>query len=157
MSRRDQIRMSDDELQAFLHEPGQVLNVASIGPRGDIDLVAMWYGFTADGSVGFTTFGKSQKIVNWRRDPRFTGLVETGDRYEELRGAELVGTVELVEDEEEKLVILRSVGERYPQGPAVAGSDPEAGRRRMVSKRIGVKLHVERVITWDHTKLGGVY
>lgn len=157
MSRRDQIQMTDDEVQAFLRQPGQVLNVASIDPRGDVHLVAMWYGFAADGSVAFTTFTKSQKIVNWQRSPRFTALAEDGDRYEELRGVELVGHVELVTDEDEKLAILASVSSRYPQGPVAEGPEADAARRRIIAKRIGVKLHVQRTVSWDHRKLGGTY
>ena len=149
--------MTDDEVRAFLEQHGQVLNVASVDGRGDVHLVAMWYGFAPDGSVAFTTFTKSQKVVNWQRSPRFTALVEDGDRYEELRGVELVGDVELVTDEDEKLAILESVSGRYPQGPAAQGPDADAARRRIIAKRIGVKLHVERTVSWDHRKLGGRY
>ena len=44
-------------------------------------------------SRAFWTFGKSQKILNLRRDPKMTGLVESGDDYNELSGVELVGRV----------------------------------------------------------------
>ena len=148
--------MTEDETRAFLGQPGLVLNVASIGRNGNIDLVAMWYGFTSDGSVAFTTFVKSQKVVNWHRDPRFTALVEDGDRYEELRGVELVGRVELVDDDDEKLVILQSVVSRYRQRPE-AGPAAEDAARRLLAKRVGVKLLVDKTISWDHRKLGGVY
>jgi hypothetical protein len=163
MSRRDQIRMSDDEVEAFLREPGQVLNVASSRRDGSIDLVAMWYGFTDDGAVAFTTFAKSQKVVNWRRDPRFTALVEGGDRYAELRGVELVGTVELVSEPDDVVAIVRSVAPRYAPPPSArpASADQETGdadnTRRIAAKRVGVVLRPTRTISWDHRKLGGTY
>ena len=47
-SRRDMIRMTDDEIAEFLGGR-RTLNLASHGPDGDIHLVAMWYGFL-DGS-----------------------------------------------------------------------------------------------------------
>ena len=57
----------------------------------------MWYGFL-DGCVTVETKAKSQKVRNLRRDPRLTLLFEDGDTYEELRGVELVGKAEIVED-----------------------------------------------------------
>jgi len=86
-SRRNQITMTDDEVTAYL-EGQRVLNVATIGPSGHPHVVAMWY-VMLDGKPAFWTFGKSQKIVNLQRDPKITALVEDGDTYNELRGAEL--------------------------------------------------------------------
>src|SRR5215471_15063001 len=100
-SRRDLIRMSDDEVEAFLHER-QTMNIASYGPDGNIHLVAMWYGFL-DGHPAFETFAKSQKVLNLRRDPRITVLVEDGDAYEHLRGVEIVGHA-IVHDDRDKLM-----------------------------------------------------
>ena len=87
-SRRDLIRMTDEEVEQFL-DGRHTMNVATIGPDGRIHLVAMWYGFL-EGAPAFWTYGKSQKILNLRRDPRITALVEDGEQYEELRGVELV-------------------------------------------------------------------
>ena len=83
-SRRQQIAMTDDERDAFLDEQ-RVLNVATIGPTGHPHLVAMWYAML-DGHPSFWTFGKSQKIVNLRRDPRITALVESGDSLQRVAG-----------------------------------------------------------------------
>ena len=51
----------------------------------------MWYAII-DGAPCFWTFAKSQKVVNLRRDPRITCMVEAGDEYSDLRGVELVAT-----------------------------------------------------------------
>ncbi|MGH9033584.1 MAG: pyridoxamine 5'-phosphate oxidase family protein, partial [Acidimicrobiia bacterium] len=99
MSRRDQIRMTDDEIRTFL-EDGRDLQVASINADGTPHLVTMWYA-VRDGRLAFWTYAKSQKIVNLRRDPRLTVLVATGDRYEELRGVSISGHAELVEERDE--------------------------------------------------------
>lgn len=152
MSRRDLIRMSEEEVDSFLHGR-HVMNVASIGPDGRVHLVAMWYGFM-DEAPAFWTYAKSQKIANLRRDPRITCLVEAGEAYEELRGVELVGTAELVEDREAVLAIGRSVFERYT-GPWDDAAGP--GLAQVGAKRVGVKVRVERVVSWDHSKLGGTY
>jgi len=154
MSRRDQIRMTDDEVQVFLHER-HTMNLATHNHDGSIHLVAMWYGFLPDGSVGFETFGKSQKVLNLQRDPRVTALVEDGDSYDQLRGVELVGTMEVVDDHELLMGIAASVLERYH--PEVAESDRAAVAEMVVKKRVALVLRPERVVSWDHRKLGGGY
>ncbi|MGZ4804008.1 MAG: hypothetical protein ACXV9P_15500 [Acidimicrobiia bacterium] len=57
MSRRDQIRMTDDETRAFL-EAGRDLQVASINADGTPHLVTMWYELDRD-DICFWTYGKS--------------------------------------------------------------------------------------------------
>ena len=69
MSRRDQIKMTDAEIAAFL-DAGRDLQVASINADGTPHLVTMWF-VVRDGEVAFWTYGKSQKVVNLKRDPRF--------------------------------------------------------------------------------------
>src|SRR6267142_6576313 len=105
MSRRDQIRMTDEETVQFL-EDGRTLQVATIGADGMPHLVAMWY-CSLDGDLAFWTYAKSQKVVDLRRDERIACLVETGERYEELRGVQVRGRGELVEDR----AIIEQVGE----------------------------------------------
>lgn len=152
MSRRDQIRMTDEEVHAFL-DGRHVMNVASIGADGQPHLVAMWYGFLDD-APAFWTYGKSQKIVNLRRDPRITCLVEAGDSYSELRGVELVGTATVLDDRESVLAVGRSVYERYT-GPFSDTALPAL--EQMGTKRVAVRVDVGKVVSWDHSKLAGTY
>jgi len=147
--------MTDDERAAFLDEQ-RVLNVATIGPTGHPHLVAMWYAIL-DGHLSFWTFGKSQKIVNLRRDPRVTALVESGDSYSELRGVELVGSARIVEDFDEIVAIGRAVAAKYQGSEAASSPDVLAFLEGQARKRVGVMIDVDRVVTWDHTKLGGTY
>ena len=153
MSRRDQIRMTEGEVEAFLAER-HTMDVATIGPDGRPHLVAMWYGFFADGSLGFWTYGRSQKIVNLRRDRRLTCLVEAGEEYAELRGVELVCDGTVVDDREEVLDIGASVFDRY-SGPYTPEARPLL--EQMGAKRAAVRIEVLDVVSWDHRKLGGTY
>ena len=151
-SRREQITMSESEVAAYLEEQ-KVLNVATIGASGHPHVVAMWY-VVLDGQPAFWTFGKSQKIMNIRRDPKITGLVESGDVYNELRGVELVGTARLVEDYES----IRDLGIRV--STKYSGQPSDAALpfiEKQAQKRIGVVIDVDSVVSWDHTKLAGAY
>ena len=144
--------MSPEEVDAFL-DGRHVMNVASIGADGQPHLVAMWYGFL-DGAPAFWTYGKSQKVVNLRRDPRITCLVEAGDSYSELRGVELVGTGTVLDDRDSVLAVGRSVYERYT-GPFEGTALPVL--EQMGAKRVAVRIEVAKVVSWDHGKLGGTY
>jgi len=153
-NRRDAIKMSPEEVDDFL-AGRHVMNVATIGQDGRPHLVAMWYGFL-DGKPAFWTFGKAQKVVNLRRDPRVTCLVEDGDTYDQLRGVELVATGRIVEDYDSVLEIGKSVGVRY-NGEVALSEAALPFLEAQARKRVGVVLDVERVVSWDHRKLGGGY
>lgn len=152
MSRRDQIRMTDAERDEFL-AGRHTMNIASIGADGRIHLVAMWYGFV-DGVPAFWTYGRSQKVLNLERNPQVTGLVETGETYDQLRGVELVGTARIVREGPDLQAAGESVWERY------TGPVDDAARDALAvvgAKRVAVLIDVDKYVTWDHTKLAGVY
>jgi PPOX class probable F420-dependent enzyme len=148
---RDMIKMTSDEVDAFLRERHS-MSVATIGADGRPHVVAMWYGFL-DGAPAFETYRKSQKVVNLRRDPRMTCLVEDGDRYETLRGVELLATGTVIDDQDALRTIARSLFERYE-----TGFGPDQGEEYinfMVAKRVAVRVDVEDVVSWDHRKIAG--
>ena len=84
MSRREQIRMTPEEVEAYLTVEKD-LQVASINADGSPHLVTMWFALM-EGDICFWTYGRSQKIVNLQRDPRVTVLCADGADYGELRG-----------------------------------------------------------------------
>jgi PPOX class probable F420-dependent enzyme len=152
-SRRDQIKMSEAEVQTFLDEQ-RTMAVATIGRDGRPHVVAMWYAFM-DGVPSFWTFAKSQKIVNLRRDPRITCMVEAGETYDQLRGVELVARAEIIEDPDEVQRFGVLEFERLQNTKMTEALMPQV--LRMASKRVVVKIRSERVVSWDHRKLGGTY
>ncbi|MEI8238779.1 MAG: pyridoxamine 5'-phosphate oxidase family protein [Actinomycetota bacterium] len=153
-SRRNSINMTEAEVIAYL-ESQKILNVATIGPSGYPHLVAMWYAFI-DGKLQFWTFGKSQKIQNLRRDAKMTGLVESGESYNELKGVEIVGTGRIIDDHDRVLAIGKAVAVRY-NGPGAVSEAALPFIEAQAHKRLGVEFEIERLVSWDHTKLGGVY
>lgn len=151
MSGRDQIRMSEEEIRAFLEEQ-RILQVATIDHDGWPHLVAMWYA-VIDGQVVFWTYAKSQKAVNLRRDDRLTCLVETGEAYNELRGVQIKGRAKLVNDRETVQRIAEIIYPRY-----TGGTLNDATRRLIAAqapKRVLVYVEPVEVVSWDHRKLGG--
>lgn len=155
-SRRDQIAMADAEVVDFIAER-RIAVLATIKHDGRPHLAPMW--FIHDGPViEVWSFGKAQKTLNLRRDPRATLLFETGDSYDQLRGVSLECDVELLDDREEVVRIGLELGHRY--GGASPGEITAADREEfagVAAKRVGFRFRPRRVISWDHRKLGGVY
>jgi PPOX class probable F420-dependent enzyme len=151
--------MSDPEILEFLEE-ARVLQVATIGRDGAPHLAPMWF-FVDDHKIVFRSFTKSQKIVNLRRDPRLTVLVETGDAYEELRGVMIRGTTRLVDDPDAVLAMYGRLAAKYPMvGAEPVELDPDALAAefgRFATKNTGVVVEPIKVTSWDHRKLGGAY
>ena len=148
VNRRSEITMTADEIEAFLVEQ-KIATMATMHPDGSIHAVAMWYGFL-DGVLTVETKAKSQKVQNLRRDPRITFLVEAGERYEELRGVEIVGRAQIIDDPEAIWTLGLSVWERY-MGPY--DDSKRDALAAMLSKRVLVSPEVTRVVSWDHRKL----
>lgn len=145
--------MTAEETRAFL-EAGRDLQVASLNADGTPHLVTMWYA-VVDGDICFWTYGKSQKVVNLRRDPRLTVLVATGDVYEELRGVSIAGHAEIVESGPEVLAFGLTLFPRY-WGP-VDDDLVRAGVEAQATKRVVIRVKADKTVTWDHAKLAGLY
>ena len=151
--RRDLIKMTDDEIEEFLNGR-HTMNIATFGPDGNIHLIAMWYGFHGK-NPAFETFTKSQKVINLRRDPRITVLVEDGDEYDKLRGVEIVGKAIIHEDADVLMGVARTVVDRYF---AVSNPDDlDAVAAGLTTKRVAIEIVPEKILSWDHNKLGGTY
>jgi PPOX class probable F420-dependent enzyme len=150
MKQRDVVVMSDDEVDAFLSGQRSA-TVATLGPLRQVHLVGMWYAWF-DGQVWLETKAKSQKVVNLRRDPTMSFLVEAGHTYDRLRGVSLEGRGVVVDDDPALLErVCRDVFERYT-GPYSEELRPFLDE--MMRNRVVVRLDVDRTRSWDHRKLG---
>ena len=96
-SRRESIRMTPEEIRAYLQEQRRIILVTN-GPDGLPHPVPMNYGLDAEGRILITSFRKSQKVRNLERDGRATLLVESGSSYGELKSVIAWCRAEIVDD-----------------------------------------------------------
>lgn len=167
MSRREQIKMTDEEVAAFLSEE-RTVTCASIGPRGWPHLMPLWY-VVRDVPAGEPgprvwawTYGSSQKVKNLERDPRATLQVEAAETYEELRGVMLECDVAIHRDIETvaplgAAILLRNSVPRGTNPPPELPPEALAAVEAQAAKRVGLEFIERKRATWDHRKLGGVY
>jgi PPOX class probable F420-dependent enzyme len=152
-SRRDLIKMTDDELREFLAEQ-KIVSVATTGPNGRPHLVPLWYVVDGEALRGWT-YAKSQKAKNLERDQRATLQIEDGVEYQELRGVMFECDVEIERDPERVADYGVALFGRY-----APGADPDELRamiEKQAQKRIGLRFVPTRTVSWDHSKLGGTY
>lgn len=155
MNRRKQIEMSPEEIDRFFEEE-RVAIVSSFGPRGWPHSMPLWY-VVRDGRIWSWTFRKSQKVVNLKRDPRVTVLVEAGDEYAQLRGVQLECEVTFHEEVDEVLAFADELTTRYAPGGEKPSPEAQEVFRAQAPKRSVLEFVPVRTMSWDHRKLGGVY
>ncbi|HEV7862109.1 MAG TPA: pyridoxamine 5'-phosphate oxidase family protein [Acidimicrobiia bacterium] len=138
--------MTPAEVDAFLRRH-HTMALATHGPGGFPHVVAMSYGFVGD-RLAFWGDRRSQKIVNLQRDRRLGCLVDEGIDHGELRGVHLAGVAEFVTGPEEladlgRAILAQRFGPAEPEGFPVPLS-------QLVARRVGVRVRVERTVSWDH-------
>lgn len=152
--KRDLINMTEQEQQDFI-ESQKGVQVATNGHNGWPHLVSLWFAMD-EGDIIIETFTKSQKIKNLERDPRITLMFEDGEDYQDLKGVVVQGTAQLINDPEEvhRLHMLVTV-RNAPEG--VTAEMLEDSIRAMAPKKTAIRVKADRIISWDHGKLAGVY
>jgi PPOX class probable F420-dependent enzyme len=151
-SSRNAVQMSDQEVTDFLGGSMKV-QVGTIGPAGEPHLTTLFY-VVDGGRIAFWTYGRSQKILNLRRDPRITCLVEDGEDYFELRGVTVTGRARLVEEYDD----IRSLGARVAKQMANGVDLGDFGDElvsQQAHKRVGVIVEPDKIASWDHRKMAG--
>jgi PPOX class probable F420-dependent enzyme len=153
LSRRDQIKMSSEELAAFLEEQ-RVVICATNGPHGWPHLMPLWYLVRGD-DVWAWTYAKSQKVRNLERDARATLQVEDGEQYYELRGVMIEAQTVIHRDLDLVTEFGAALFTRYGTG----ATDPDFLEvvRAQAAKRVALQFVPHSLASWDHRKLGGVY
>jgi PPOX class probable F420-dependent enzyme len=146
--RRRQIQLSEEERAAFMRDNRKAA-LATLDQDGFPHLVAMTYG-VRDGVFYMTSYAKAQKVMNIRRNPKVALMIEAGGAYSELRGVMVRGDCEIVEGED-------AVRDAW----AVISGATSTPRRRetkdSAAKRVVMKVTPRKIVTWDHSKLGGRY
>lgn len=148
MNERARAAMTADEV-ADLLASSRKTHLATINRDGTPHVVTMFYALR-DGRITFWTYRASQKARNLARDPRLTCLVEDGEDYFALRGAQIKGIAHPIED----LAGVTAVGRLVAEGPLGVPADVVDGYvEHAARKRVAYVVEPVRVVSWDHRKL----
>jgi nitroimidazol reductase NimA-like FMN-containing flavoprotein (pyridoxamine 5'-phosphate oxidase superfamily) len=154
-SRRDLIRMTPDEIWAYLDGQRRIILVTN-GANGLPHPVPMNFGIDAEKRVIITSFTKAQKVKNLERDPRATLLVESGTAYAEMQAVIMYANCEIIREEEEVREVMKVI--RADRGITITPGSERAGQiDASKSKRVALRFTPFQFVSWDHAKLGAKY
>lgn len=142
--------MSSDELDGFLREE-RTCRLATTGPNGP-HVAPLW--FVWDGRcMWFTSVVRSQRWTDLARDPRVSVVIDAGESYLELRGAELIGAVEMVGE-------VPRTGEPNEtlETPERLMSLKYSGKPEMThdKRHAWLRLAPGKMVSWDFRKLASL-
>ena len=150
MNRRRQIQLRPDEQATFFREHRKAA-LATLDKDGFPHVVAMNY-FVKDGAFYMTSYAKAQKVLNIRRNPKVALMIESGNAYSELRGVMVRGHCEIIEGADTVRAAFAAMAEFRGATPTRPRGSADSAPKRVV-----LKITPQKVISWDHTKLGGGY
>ena len=142
------IAMSPEELDEFLRTE-RTCRVASVGADGNPHNTPLW--FVWDGEcLWLNSLVRSQRWTDLQRDPRVSVAVDAGEGYMELRGAELIGTVEQVGDAPRTDTLAPELDE--PE--RLFGEKYTGGEFYIDGAHAWLRLRPTKISSWDFRKLG---
>jgi hypothetical protein len=155
-SRRSSIALSPEEIRRYL-DSQKTLIIVSNGRNGFPHPMPMWFYVDDAGNLYCTTFKKSQKVLNFRRDPRASLLVESGEEYAELKGVVIYADTEVIDDVNVAIDTLVKINTRGRSVDEGALASLTQAVRKTAEKRIVLKFKPREYVSWDHSRLGGRY
>ena len=150
MPERPDIRLTAEEQAAYLRT-NRKCALATLDKEGFPHVTAMNF-VMRDGAFYMTSYGKAQKVINIRRNPKVAVMVETGRNYSDLRGVMIRGECEIIEDAAAVEATMRATLEKG-SGSVALGRGPQ----KSAPKRVVLKVIPKKIASWDHSKLGGHY
>jgi nitroimidazol reductase NimA-like FMN-containing flavoprotein (pyridoxamine 5'-phosphate oxidase superfamily) len=147
------VRMSREEMWAMLTDSHTGI-LTTLRRDGVPIALPVWY-CVLDGHVYVRTPARSKKVIRWRHDPRISFLVESGERWAELRSVHLTGRAVEVEDPEMLARVDAGLAEKYAAFRTERSDMPEATRAHYSTAFVCIRIdHDERILNWDNNKLG---
>ncbi|HUR76901.1 MAG TPA: pyridoxamine 5'-phosphate oxidase family protein [Acidimicrobiales bacterium] len=158
-----ELALTDEELDELMASTWN-MRIATLGPGTRINLTPLWFGW-AGGRIYF--FGRGQKVVNLRRSPDCTVLVDRNDRFPELQGAMFQGQATVLEDAAAEGADAHLEQARWQMGTKYAGGhgeappeDPSELIRNESSARGSswrwVVVVPDRIVSWDNAKIAAM-
>jgi hypothetical protein len=145
--------MTDQEIWAFLTE-GHTGILTTLRRDGYPIALPIWYA-VVDGRIFVVTRGK--KMARVAKDSRCSFLVETGERWAELRAVHLVCEGRIIEPDDALGAAIRAeMNRKYAAARTAAKAMSDETREHYASSGSAVieLVPLERILNWDNRKLG---
>lgn len=112
----------------------------------------VWF-VVEDRTIAVMTPAGTKKIARIRHDPRASFLVESGERWAELRGVHLTGRVDIVDDPDITGRINDALTAKYAAFRPQVDTLPSA-TQSYYAKQVFLRFVPDpRILTWDNTRI----
>jgi PPOX class probable F420-dependent enzyme len=145
------IRLSSDEAWQVLTQSHTGI-LTTLKRDGSPVSLPIWF-VALDQTVCFSTPSRTKKVGRMRHDPRASFLVESGERWAELRAVHLSGHIEAVDDQTTQARINAALDNKYAAFRTASADMPDATREHYASRSFFRFVPGPRVLTWDNTRI----
>ena len=151
------LQLDDSQIQEILRTEWNC-RIATVGPGSRINVTPMWFGW-AGGRIYI--YGRGQKVVNIRRQPDCTIIVDRNEKFPELQAIMMQGQGHILESADAETAdphlaeVRIHMGLKYNGGHGQAALDEPPPNSATVRGRNGrwIVFVPDRQVTWDNFKL----
>lgn len=146
------VTLDQSEIDAFLAE-GHTVILTTIDPDGYPHAAPLWYVYL-DGAIYVRTLARSHKARNIARNNKVCCLVESGERWRELKAVIIRGHADAIIDESARARIQTALDEKYAAFREARQTLPQRTQQHYAQSRVFLKVTPDkRVASWDNRKL----
>jgi PPOX class probable F420-dependent enzyme len=145
------IRLSEDESWEVLAASHTGI-LTTLRADGAPVTLPIWF-VVDDHTICFMTFKGTKKLSRIANDPRASFLVESGERWAELRAVHLNGRIEEITDEPERERIDAALDAKYAAFRTARAEMPDSAKKAYAAKRFFRFVPDPRILTWDNARL----
>ena len=146
------IRLSRDEAWAVLASSHTGI-FTSLKADGTPITLPVWFA-VLDEHIYIDAVATTKKVARIRRNPRVSFLVESGQRWRELRGVHLTGHARIVDDPELAERFRTVLGEKYAGFSGDRDAMPEESRGHYEREHLVIEIEPdERILSYDNARI----
>jgi len=150
--RRPSVRLSREEAWAMI-EASHTGIFTTLRRDGVPIALPVWF-VVIDATICMTTPGGSKKVLRVRHDGRSSFLVESGEKWAELKAVHLTGRAEVVDDPGLVDRVAAASGVKYAGFRTASSTMPDATRKHYAASSALIRfVPDERTISWDNLRL----
>ncbi len=147
------LQPSSDEIRLIMSRERH-LRIATLGPGTDINLTPMTFGWAGGKAY---IFGRGQKVANLRRTDTATILVDTGEKWRELKGIMMRGRAVVLETAAEEAgdahLAEAQVNLGHKHGLTKDGQPVPYTATASGNSRRWIVFTPHKTVSWDNAKL----
>jgi PPOX class probable F420-dependent enzyme len=146
------IRLSRDEAWEVLGASHTGI-FTSLRADGVPITLPVWF-VAFDEHIYIDAVARTKKVGRIRRDPRVSFLVESGERWRDLRGVHLTGRARIVTEPDLIERVGTALGEKYAGFSGDRAAMPTESRRHYEIEHLVIEIEPdERILSYDNARI----